>query len=653
MLLLPSDRRAVSISGKLWPTCSLFLLLLTFCLASDDQLNATDEEQLPSESNILHDEDLDGQKLGSLLHSLGKTIKQEMADSQLERELEEERNRESKLSILKQAKDAIAEDVETRLEMVGEVNRGQVTQMSFASPLKSARSFISVVNERLSSASTYIGEQIGNLDRLANQLKSLSRKLANKMRKLLRWPSFLQFRIKYHKVYSNIREELYRQMIYLQTQARVGIQNFRVLLRRSTQLLKATFFADVTETEYHNTYNNRAEADPAAKAALPDMDDRYRQWLVELVAKDLDVFKQQMSASKSINSRYKRDIKVIDNQSELEEEESDDEEENEGSSSGGEGDDDDEFVDAESLMNELESSDAKIMDQFIAENPNKSGQSHEEVESVIDQALGSVDREALGKIDLRKTGCLIEAEDQYKCGYCYAIVINVAASYFDCMADPKLRAKKNPTRYHPRFTSDCGKYAQPEDRDPLIYSCNGGRISAAFEFTREAGVEEFYDYNHHRVSTVGMKSLECAFSRPERIQNWRRPVNFYHNKRIVKLQKLDDVSLHLRTIGPVFINIRLWKNFKDTGPGIYDELVRSPLTTFHSMLIVGRDEDAHGREYWILMNSHGVSFAEDGFVRIYTRSLERFMHYIGGIMDIDEHQKLLVRQSEERRNKNH
>lgn len=52
------------------------------------------------------------------------------------------------------------------------------------------------------------------------------------------------------------------------------------------------------------------------------------------------------------------------------------------------------------------------------------------------------------------------------------------------------------------------------------------------------------------------------------------------------------------------------------------------------MVIVGHDVDVNGRDYWIILNSHGVHYGEHGFLRIYVNVMDSFITLVGGLVPI-------------------
>lgn len=550
----------------------------------------------------------------------------------------------------------IAKDTKTRIELVGQKNDGQLTQSWLSSTSVGQSSFLTKVNEHLQSAGAFISNQMSSLSNLVPKINGKVRSIPSKLRPLFRWPSFLRFKIRFNKVYKSSREELYRQMIYLNRQVVCGIQNVKYLFGRRSHLLRATEFSDITSKEYQQIYDNE-EAERENSSSNGDdkfetilkLDETTKEKLRELAKENKNIFGKSMKEviDKTISKNLSLRQKVLE---ELEEEKK--------SSSfldrkkrSSEEDSDTEMIDAlhnelddeeeseydEGELSDLEDDDMNegksefFVDEFAAEYfENADKNQANELEDIMDEALGNADERTnddFKQIDLRQTNCIITPENQDKCGCCYAHVTTAAASYFNCMQFGLDKAQ----RYNARFTSDCGRYLTPDGVRPRLDGCSGGKLSEAIKFTKLVGTHLFMEYEIARVS-FDFKSDKCAYPKPEKLDNWASiQVPFFENTIFTNL-RLSEVDLHLRTVGPVLVNLRTWKDFAYQGRGIYGKFEESENPTIHSMLIVGHDRDVHGRDYYIIWNSHGTAWGEQGYVRIYSESLEFFKVYLGGLL---------------------
>lgn len=651
----------------------LFLIFLSIvCQVSCDPSIISTDKNDPPNVDIITDnqQELNQESLGEVMKDFGEHVASRM-NEELDRLLEDIEHSDKQTSVIEKngqqhsgridlvelekfrdIQHSIARNTKTRIELAGKKNNGEITQSWLSSEAAGRFSFLSNVDRHLQSAGTFISNQLSLLSNLVPKINGKIKAIPAKIRPLLRWPSFLEFKIKFNKVYNSVREEIYRQMIFLNRQVVCAIQNVKYLFGRKTHLLKATEFSDLTGKEYQEIYDNKEaerDNDEILNAEFDNLDEGIKEKLRVLEKEKKNIFGKNMqevidktvsknllikqeiseekerelksssSSSSSSPTRKKRsseDVEMVDFHNELDDEEED--EYNEGSMSELEGNDDGEdpsefFVDAYA---------ARFFD-------NADTSQIEELEGIMDEALngGQIIDDDFKPIDLRETGCIITPENQDRCGCCYAHVTVAAASFYNCMQNSLVK----PQRYNARFTSDCGRYLTPDGVRPKVDGCSGGKLSSAIEFTKGAGTHLFMDYEIARVS-YEYKSDKCAYPRPESIEKWASiEVPFFYNTKFTNL-RLSDVDLHLRTIGPVFVNLRTWKDFAYQSRGIYGSFEESENPTIHSMLIVGHDRDAHGRDYWIIWNSHGIAWGEQGYVRVYSESLEFFKVYLGGLL---------------------
>lgn len=572
-------------------------------------------EKIADESRALSEDDLSNivSDFGQEIQEVLRSGIEEITNDHLEGADGNQQLDTQQLAKLKEANEALSEDAAKVIGLAAKKNEGELTQASWGSVKAGAASFATQVNQRLQSAGNFIGHQMDSLGAIAPKVKSKMRALPIKVLKIMRWPTFLNFKMKFNKAYKSVREELYRQMLYLRSQAVVAVQNLRFLLRKSTYLKKATQFADTTTDEYARDYNNEhAETPTAADIEAEGLGAADRERLAELARQGSNIFHEHIGDE----PESKNEVRKKRSLSELEEEEDEDEDEENTMN-----------IDGNMAIDDV--NEAAELDALAAQ---MDGADIDNIENVVDDAISDKD---FKPVDYRKTGCLIEPENQYKCGNCFAIAVSTASSFYRCMMDDKVDGKTSePVTYSSRFISDCGVYLYPEGTtDPIhIHGCSGGRLGDAIKFASRAGNNGFFFYEARRNERV-YESDSCALDRPPTIDNWGRfkPPTHFQKSTFTFLQ-LDEVGLHLSTIGPVFVNVRTWEDFNVQGPGIYDGFKESRRPTIHSMLVVGQDRDHKGRKYYIVWNSHGVAWGENGYLRIYADSLDYFAAYYVGLI---------------------
>lgn len=580
--------------------------------------NRLSAEELPESASAIVDEarPLSDKLLDSIVREYSERVKHTM-DSEMgsligELQLEAsgsaapthaEAEDEQQLDRLKRANEQASDEIKTRIGLASDTS-GALPQWS---PGQAAADLVSAASWRLQAVGSFTG------DKLRSLTGRVSKKIPARLRRFFTWPSFASFKSKFKKFYTP-REELYRQMIYLRNQVVVGIQRVRFLFRRDKHITKATQFADWTREEYNEVYNNREAETEADVAQFGSLDEAAKAKLLQVASSGRNVFGQAIAERPVKRTRTKRDTED-DDYDELADSEEDDLSvllEDDG-------------LDEESAMSAEE--EFELLEQFSNANMTDDDDLTK-ASDLADEALAL--NSDFKPIDLRDTSCISESENQDNCGNCYAQVIVSAAWYYRCMAS----RGQFQTMLHTRFVSDCGKFMQfTNGKQPHIRGCRGGRMSHAFEFAKAVGMQRYGDYQMARLSQKNWDSDECAYTKPEDINNtgWRLiPIEQFRQSRYINIQ-LDEVDLHLRSIGPVFCNIRAWPGFKEFGGGIYDGRDITEAYGIHSVLIVGHDIDSKGRHYYIVKNSHGIAWGEDGFFRIYNESLRNFGTFYAGL----------------------
>jgi cathepsin X len=78
----------------------------------------------------------------------------------------------------------------------------------------------------------------------------------------------------------------------------------------------------------------------------------------------------------------------------------------------------------------------------------------------------------------------------------------------------------------------------------------------------------------------------------------------------------DDIKKEIALFGPVSCGMKVTPNFQNYTSGIYEEYKFLPIVN-HIVSIIGYDiDETTGTEYWIVKNSYGTYWGEDGFFRI-------------------------------------
>ena len=138
------------------------------------------------------------------------------------------------------------------------------------------------------------------------------------------------------------------------------------------------------------------------------------------------------------------------------------------------------------------------------------------------------------------------------------------------------------------------------------HGCDGGLPSHVFEYVHYQGgleSENFYPYE--------MKSYRCRFERSKVATRTIRSFNITEN---------DEESIRqiVATIGPVAVAFEVLDDFMLYSHGVYssDKCRNSVQDVNHAVLIVGYGTDPVDGPFWIVKNSWGEDWGEEGYFRI-------------------------------------
>ncbi|VEN33948.1 unnamed protein product, partial [Callosobruchus maculatus] len=192
-------------------------------------------------------------------------------------------------------------------------------------------------------------------------------------------------------------------------------------------------------------------------------------------------------------------------------------------------------------------------------------------------------------VDWRKEGAVTPVKNQGKCGSCWAFsaVGSIEAQFF----------KKNRTlvSLSAQELVDCA------DEHYRNKGCDGGTMDNAFDFVRDEGIqtEESYPYEA-RMSTC------------------RKNGGYVTKvKKYVYSSKEQEIARIVSSEGPVSAAIDA-SGLQLYSHGIVDEKTKCQSDLFslnHGILVVGYGRE-NGVDYWIVKNSWGADWGEDGYFKL-------------------------------------
>ncbi|KAH8336330.1 hypothetical protein KR059_001797 [Drosophila kikkawai] len=137
--------------------------------------------------------------------------------------------------------------------------------------------------------------------------------------------------------------------------------------------------------------------------------------------------------------------------------------------------------------------------------------------------------------------------------------------------------------------------------------CYGGWVSVAFNYTRDHGIAPMESYPSYQPKTDTCRYIPTKS---------RKGAESYYTLKLGDEKELAEVVYN---IGPVAISINhLYQEFEEYGGGVLNikNCTTERIRLTHSMLLVGFGTDPIRGDYWLIKNSQGTSWGEEGYLRL-------------------------------------
>lgn len=196
------------------------------------------------------------------------------------------------------------------------------------------------------------------------------------------------------------------------------------------------------------------------------------------------------------------------------------------------------------------------------------------------------------KLDYRAKGRVSKVKDQGSCGSCWAFATTGAL-------ESVLASRNRATLLSEQNLIDCsGKYGN--------YGCSGGLMDAALSYVRDHGIMSSSEYQY-----TGKNGF-CQFVPEKSIINVRGSATLPRGNEIL-------LRMVLALTGPLPIAIDAGnRSFHSYKSGVYDD--KSCMGTNdalnHAVLLVGYGTDDKGGDYWLIKNSWGNKWGDNGYIKI-------------------------------------
>lgn len=197
----------------------------------------------------------------------------------------------------------------------------------------------------------------------------------------------------------------------------------------------------------------------------------------------------------------------------------------------------------------------------------------------------------LNGIDWRQYGTISPVQDVGDCLASWAIAAAGAVEAHLAIKNRRL------VELSAQQLIDCSSYPNQ--------GCNGGWPSVAFNYTRDHGIASKASYPYRSQTSA------CSYDPSTRVGG----IKGYALLRVDEKQLAEIVY----NIGPVVVSIdSLHESYYSYAGGVYREPKCRLDLTYHmaSVLVVGFGKDEQFGDYWILKNSLGESWGENGYMRL-------------------------------------
>jgi len=224
---------------------------------------------------------------------------------------------------------------------------------------------------------------------------------------------------------------------------------------------------------------------------------------------------------------------------------------------------------------------------MLAANSLKSAVKFSEIRSLSNDSVPA-------EIDWRESGYVSEVKDQGQCGSCWAF------SATGSLEGQVMRKTGKLVSLSEQNLMDCSSTPKYGNQ-----GCNGGLMDAAFQYVIDNNgidTEKTYPY----------------IARKRRCQFKKENVGGDESNFVDVDASEDDLKAAVGTQGPVSVAIDAEDDLMWYGGGIYKSRYCSnrDYALNHGVLSVGYGTDANAGDFWIVKNSWGADWGEEGFVRM-------------------------------------
>nr|BAN20121.1 cathepsin L [Riptortus pedestris] len=201
-------------------------------------------------------------------------------------------------------------------------------------------------------------------------------------------------------------------------------------------------------------------------------------------------------------------------------------------------------------------------------------------------------------MDWRSMGAVTAVRDQGDCGSCYAISTATTVETQVYLRTGEL------TPLSPQQIVECSNTYRYKNM-----ACKGGWLDRTFSYIKDQGLATEADYPYTGRNTNW--AIGCRYNRKLRIAA--------RTKGFVNIKQQDEAALAdaVATAGVVAVGVQSRKsNLQFYKSGVHYSSKCDHKFIDHAMVVVGYGTTPEGEDYWLVKNSWGTSWGEDGYVRM-------------------------------------
>lgn len=194
-------------------------------------------------------------------------------------------------------------------------------------------------------------------------------------------------------------------------------------------------------------------------------------------------------------------------------------------------------------------------------------------------------------VDWRLRNVVTPVKNQGRCGSCWAFAAAETLESHRAIMNSKLEELSE------QQILDCTLEAD---------GCGGGTVGLAFDqIIRAGGISAEWTYPY---TSFDGENFECNKSKSKYVAK----LNGYE---ILPKNEQDPILQYLMNIGPLAISIDAssWHSYES---GIFDGCNRTDIDIDHAVQLVGYGTDKNLGMYWLIRNSWGPDWGENGYIRL-------------------------------------